>query len=102
MTEEQQKIPAVFGFRAEELTAQTAKRLNLNPAAGKVIITAIDQASNAYFAGLRSGDIILSLNRQSLSSFADYNALVKNIKSGDLLFLLVERQGNKIYFAFNV
>ncbi len=102
LTDDQQKIPVVFGFRAEELTAQTSKRLNLNPAAGKVVITAIDPASNAYFAGLRSGDVILSMNRQSLSSFAEYNALVKNIKSGDLLFLLVERQGNKIYFAFNV
>ncbi len=98
----EEKIPAVFGFRAEELTAQTARRLNLNPAAGKVVITAIDPASNASFAGLRSGDVILSLNRQSLTSFAEYSALVKNIKSGDLLFLLVERQGNKIYFAFNV
>jgi len=101
-TEAEEKIPAVFGFRAEELTALNAKRLNLNPVAGKVVITAIDPASNAYFAGLRSGDLILSLNRQSLTSFAQYSTLVKNIKSGDLLFLLVERQGNKIYFAFNV
>ena len=101
-TEQEEKIPAVLGFRAEELTAQTAKRLNLNPAAGKVVITAIDPASNASFAGLRSGDIILSLNRQNLTSFAEYSTLVKNIKSGDLLFLLVERKGNKIYFAFNV
>ncbi len=98
----EEKITAVFGFRAEELTALTAKRLNLNPAAGKVVITAIDTASNAFFAGLRRGDIILSLNRQNLTSFAEYSTLVKNIKSGDLLFLLVERKGNKVYFAFNV
>jgi serine protease Do len=102
MTEEQEKIPAVFGFRAEEFTAQMAKKLNLPPGAGKVIITAIDPASNAYLAGLRVGDIILSLNRQNMTSFAEYSALVKNIKSGDLLFLLVERMGSKIYFAFNV
>lgn len=104
MTGEDQEanIPAVFGFRAEELTVQTAKKLNINPASGKVVITAIDPASNAYLAGLRVGDIILSLNRQNMTSFAAYSALIKNIKSGDLLFLLVERKDNKIYFAFNV
>jgi serine protease Do len=101
-TEEQEKIPAVFGFRAEALTARTAKKLNLIPAAGRVVITAIDPVSNAYLAGLRTGDIILSLNRQNITSFAEYSTLVKNIKSGDLLFLLVERRGNNIYFAFNV
>ena len=100
--EEQEKIPAVFGFRAEELTAMTAKKLNLNPGAGKVVITAIEPASNAYLAGLRTGDIILTLNRQNITSFAGFSALVNNIKSGDLLFMLVERRGNKIYFAFNV
>ncbi len=100
--EEQEKIPAVFGFRAEELTAMTAKKLNLNPGAGKVVITAIEPASNAYLAGLRTGDIILTLNRQNITSFASFSVLVNNIKSGDLLFMLVERRGNKIYFAFNV
>jgi serine protease Do len=76
--------------------------LNLVPGSGKVVLTALDPASNAYLAGLRVGDIILTLNRQSVNSFAGYSALIKNIKSGDLLFLLVERKGNKIYFAFNV
>ncbi|NTV06225.1 MAG: DegQ family serine endoprotease [Chlorobiaceae bacterium] len=99
---EQAKIPAVMGFRSEELTALTAKRLNLKPEAGKVVITAVDPASNAFFAGLRTGDIILSVNKQNVTSFAQYTTLVKNIKSGDLCFLLIDRQGNKIYFAFNM
>jgi serine protease Do len=102
MNEEQEKMPAVFGFRAEELTALSAKKFNLNPASGKVVISAIDPASNAYFAGLRAGDVILSFNRHSMTSFAEYSTLVKNIKSGDLIYLLVDRKGNKIYFAFNV
>jgi serine protease Do len=100
-TEEQEKIPAL-GFRADELTALTAQKLNLKPDAGKVVITAVDPASNAYLAGLRVGDIILSLNKQGITSFAGYTALVKNIKKSDLLFLMVDRKGNKIYFAFNL
>jgi serine protease Do len=101
-TQERATVTSALGFKAEELTAALAQRLNLKPGAGKAVITAIDSSSNAYMAGLRRGDVVLSVNRQSVTSFAQYSALVKNIKSGDLLFLLVERGGNRIYFAFNV
>lgn len=97
-----ESFTAAFGFRAEELTSLTAQKLNIKPDAGRVVITAVDPSSNAYVAGLRSGDIIVSLNRQNVTSFAGYSAAVKNIKKGDLMFLLIDRGGNKIYFAFNV
>ncbi len=101
-TEAGEKVSTVLGFRADELTAETAQKLKLKPSSGKVVITAMAPASNAYRAGLRPGDLILSVNKQEVTSLAGYNANVKNLKKGDLLFLLVERAGSKIYFAFNV
>ena len=100
--EKEEKISAAIGFRAEALTPETAQKYNRKPDAGKVIVTSIASSSNAYFAGLRRGDIIISVNKQAVTSFAQYSALVKTVKSGDMLFLLVERGGNRIYFAFNV
>jgi serine protease Do len=100
--EESARVTAALGFNAEELTPALAARLNIKPGAGKAIITAVDPSSNAFMAGLRSGDLILSVNRQSITSFAQYSTLIKNVKEGDMLFLLVERGGNRIYFAFNV
>ena len=98
----EEKVTSALGFKAEELTAETAQKLNRKPGAGKVIVTSISQSSNAYQAGVRRGDIILSLNRQSVTSFAQYSTLVSTVKSGDLLFLLIDREGSKIYLAFNV
>ncbi len=95
-------VSKVLGFRAEDLTAAIAQKLKLKPSAGKVVITAMAPSSNAYRAGLRPGDLILSVNKQAVTSLAGYGTLVKNLKKGDLLFLLVERAGSKIYFAFNV
>jgi len=101
-TEGNEKISSALGFRAEELTAESAQKFNRKPGIGKVVITAITPSSNAYLAGLRRGDVILSVNKQSVTSFAQYSALINTIKSGDLLFLLVDRGGSRIYFAFNV
>ena len=101
-SEGDEKVTSALGFKAEALTAETAQKFNRKPGAGKVIVTSVSSSSNAYQAGVRRGDIILSVNRQSVSSFAQYSTLVSSIKSGDLLFLLVERGGSKIYFAFNV
>ena len=101
-TESGETVSTVLGFRAEELTAEIAQKLKLKSSAGKVVITAMAPSSNAYRAGLRPGDLILSVNKQEVPSLAGYGTLVKNIKKGDLLFLLVDRGGSKIYFAFNV
>ena len=101
-TEAGEAVNSALGFRAEELTADIAQKLKLKPSAGKVVVTSIAQSSNAYRAGLRPGDLVLSVNKREVASLGGYNAQVKGIKRGDLLVLLIERGGNKIYFAFNV
>ena len=99
---EQEKASAALGLRAEELTAQLAQKLNVKPGVGKVVITSLDGSSSAYQAGLRAGDIILSVNKQAVTSLASYASLVKGVKRGDHVLLFVERSGNRIYFAFKV
>ncbi|MBM3162657.1 MAG: DegQ family serine endoprotease [Chlorobi bacterium] len=91
-----------FGFRSQELTPQLALQFKVQPGAGKVLVTGIDQSSNAFRAGLRSGDVIVSVNKQPMNSFAQYAAVMKKVRSGELLLLLVDRRGSKVYFAFNV
>ena len=91
-----------LGFTAAPLTPAEAGRLGVAPGSGKVVVTTVDPSSNAYRAGLRRGDVILAVNRKDVESFAAYSAAVKTLKEGELLFLLVGRQGSKIYFAFNL
>ncbi|MDT9547194.1 MAG: DegQ family serine endoprotease [Chlorobium phaeovibrioides] len=91
-----------LGFSASALTLERARSLGISPTAGKVVVTAVLESSNAWGAGLRRGDLILAINRKPVESFTGYTAAVSGIKKGELLFLLVERRGNKIYFAFNL
>ncbi len=96
------EVSTALGFRAEDLTPELAQKMKLKPGSGKVVITAMTPSSSAYRAGLRPGDIIFSVNKRMINSIAEYSAIVNKAKKGDMLFLLVERAGNKIYFAFNL
>ena len=101
-TEANESINSILGFRAEELTADRAQKLKLKPGAGKVVITSIAPTSNAYRAGLRAGDLVFSVNKRDVRTYAEYRSFVQQVKKGDLLFLLVGRAGSKMYFAFNL
>ena len=100
--QQQQQSTEAFGFRSQELTPQLAQQFRVQAGAGKVLVVSVDQSSNAFQAGLRSGDVIVSVNREAITSYAQYAAIIRKVRGGELLFLLVDRGGNKVYFAFNV
>lgn len=92
----------VLGFAASPLDARTAEHFNKKPISSRVIVTAVRESSRAYQAGLRPGDVILSVDKKPITSYSAFNEFVRNKKSGELLFLLVERGWSRIYFAFNL
>lgn len=96
------KIDEELGFSVAPFSSDLASRYRLRADAGKVIVTGVDPAGNAYRAGLREGDVIRAANRRDISSYKQFLDLVGGMKRGDLLFLLVERNGSKVYFAFNL
>jgi serine protease Do len=74
------------GVRFEDLTPDTARRLNLSPSVRGVVITDIDPESNAAAAGLQRGDVIEEINRQPVANASDFNsALQKADKKSVLL-----------------
>ncbi len=91
-----------LGFSAAPLSPDLAARYRLESGGKGVVITGVDPSSNAYRAGLREGDLIRAANRREITSYKQFLGIVGKMKKGDLLFLLVERGGGKVYFAFNL
>ncbi|MEC9487258.1 MAG: DegQ family serine endoprotease [Prosthecochloris sp.] len=92
----------LLGFSISELTPELASRYRIESGRNGVVVTGVDRASNAYRAGVRAGDLILAVNRKDITSYEEFSARVAELKKGDLLFLLIERQSSKVYFAFNL
>ena len=93
---------SVLGFSASALDARIAEQLRKKADPRRVVVTSVLQSSPAYRAGLRPGDIILSVDKKPLASFDGFGEAIRGKKSGNMLLLLVERGWNRIYFAFNL
>ena len=67
-----------------------------------VEIKKIDKKSNAYRSGLRTGDLILSIDKQKINTKSDYKKLVNDLKQGDIVMMQTSRNGRKTFIAFNI
>jgi serine protease Do len=79
-----------FGLQVTDLTPEMAQRLKTNREAG-VVVVGVRPDSKADKAGVQQGDLILEVNRQSVSSTGDLKQLLAKYKGGDAISLLVQR-----------
>jgi serine protease Do len=82
----------------QPLTPELAETLGLERSAG-LVISAVKPGSAADEAGLRSGDVLVEINRQPVNNLADYNReIADNDKAKPVLFL-VRRGQSSLFLA---
>jgi serine protease Do len=86
------------GLTVEEITPELGRQLGLGSITG-VVVTSVEEGSLAEVAGLMTGDLILEVNRQPVTSLASFQRLVEPVKPKDLALLLISRQGIYQYVA---
>lgn len=84
-----------LGVQAQQLSAEVAARLGLDPPRG-MIITDIHINGPAHLAGLLPGDIITHINGQLVGDGRQGTNIVADLKPGDPIHLDVVRNGEKI------
>ena len=52
--------------------------------------------------GLETGDIMRAIDRTPLQSISQFQAMVREVRSGDPVVLQIERNGNSQYLAFEM
>jgi len=84
-----------LGLTLVPLTPDLAQRSNLPASARGVLITAVDPSSKAADEGLRAGYLIVSVNRQAVTTPAQVAAAIEAAKrAGRTSVLLLVKAGN--------
>ena len=86
-----------LGMQVEDVTAASAQRLGLSSAQG-VLVTEVDPEGAAAAAGMRSGDVILEVNRRGVADTQGYAEALQN-HVDDTILLLVARDDTTLYVA---
>ena len=82
----------------QDLTPELAQRARVDPGTKGVVVTAVAQDSPASQAGIDAGDVVLEINRQPVSSVADYKKAVSKLKKGETALVRV-RSGQAVQYV---
>ena len=83
-----------LGLSLQPLNPQIIRALNLPETTRGVVITAVDPGSDAAEKGIRRGDVIMSVNRQAVTTPAQVLAAVDAARrAGRTSVLLLVKRG---------
>jgi serine protease Do len=93
-----ERSDALESVMIEDLTPPVAHQLGLPAQIKGVVVTYVKSTSPAAEAGLQRGDVIQEVNRQPVTSVADFERVTSQASKGSVL-LLLNRGGTMLYLA---
>ncbi len=88
---------AIIGVTIEEVTADVAKKLNLDKIEG-VLVKAVNEDGAAKLAGIKSDDVILLVNGVAVNSPGELQEQVSRYRPNDRITVTVKRDGKTKQF----
>ncbi|PDO86067.1 serine endoprotease DegQ [Kosakonia pseudosacchari] len=85
----------LLGIKGTEMSADIAKAFNLNVQRGAFVSEVLPNSGSAK-AGIKSGDVIVSLNGKPLSSFAELRSRIATTEPGAKVKLGILRDGKPL------
>ncbi len=83
--------PEDIGLTVTTLTPRLARSYGLKTQEG-VLVTEVSPFSEAAKKGIQSGDIILEINRNKVTSAREFQQALRRIKTGEPIMLLMRRE----------
>ena len=84
-------------LEVQALTEELAGRYGIKSSERGVVVTRVKPGSPAEEIGVREGDVILEVNRKTVTSLKTYERLRSGLSKDQVVLLLVKRQGRSIY-----
>jgi serine protease Do len=94
----------VLGMQLSQLTAETRERYNVDSKLNGVVVTSVDQNSEAADKGFRAGDVIVGVGNRNVRMPADVEQAVADARKAgrDNVLLLVAGDSGQHYVALKI
>lgn len=92
---------ALSGVTVMDIKPAIAKQLSIEGGEKGVVIVKIQQGSLAEDSGIRKGDVIQEIDRQSIANLNDFNKATAHLKPDSAVLLFINRSGKKFYTTLN-
>lgn len=86
-----------IGITVQNIDDKLSRYLNFQGKTG-VLVKAVEKNGPAKKAGVRNGDIIISINNKNVYSFDSYHTVMRGFAAGDLLNISIWRNSKTINF----
>jgi S1-C subfamily serine protease len=97
-----QLLDEVIGATVEPLDPATARSLGLNAETGGVVVTSVANGGPAARAGIRTGDVVVAIDRP-VNSTNDLAAGLRKIQTdGNVLTVTLKRNGQSVMVPLTV
>lgn len=91
-----------LGMKAGNITAEIRNELGLDQSVQGIVVLDVKRGSQAYNAGIQPNDIILEVNRKTVTNTNTFKQVMKEVKNNDSILFLIQREGNTFYKAFKL
>jgi serine protease Do len=88
-----------LGITVSEISPDVARR-SRNAAGQGVVVNSVEPDSPAVEAGIERGDLVLRVGELPIATLDDYAKAVRALGHGDMLRMLVRRDGRNLWVAF--
>ncbi|HPS12616.1 MAG TPA: Do family serine endopeptidase [Prolixibacteraceae bacterium] len=92
---------AILGVRIQNVNADLAKELHLEDIAG-VYIGGVEEDGAAQAAGVKEGDVILSVNGINVKNTSELQEQIGKHRPGDVVNVLIKRDGKEKQFSITL
>ena len=93
---------STLGITVQDLNSSLRKHYNLSQDDDGVVVTEMDNDSEAYRSGIREGDIIIRVGTNNVRNSNDFKDLIRTSSRKNTVLLLVKRNDVSRFYALEI
>ena len=89
-----------IGLQVANIVPELINQYHLSKDVSGVVVTGVNPDGVAAGVGIRSGDVIMKVNRREIKSVEEFDQQIARVKAGENLLLFLKRGAANLFVAF--